>query len=474
VHCRDLQMHGVKKVVLRCRSIAQSILGLLPDLLESIVDADHGLTQGCFAKMKEWVTELRNEAQTMKTAYSSLIAEVQESLEQARSLQFDASSTPVTSTMLADNPTPSSSSASRHGHDSSSAPAPWSASTFEPARVSSLDGESLSSATPASPTFHSTGSPPATAAAQSSSALPGTASPMRSTVSPLPSLDPATRIRPERATALTEAVLSRSVGAAAEAAADAGDDMMDLILDPPSVIGNQDRFTNAWRTLHPSTPSVAPPVVGGPLRKQSTGVSEQTSSSYTAAGSPRSADIALQVKQGGPVSPRECLGWALNALHEVDVILTQAIDFWTSMELVTDVVARRKEHSETLLKFSTSSRMIAKATASLQDYSAFWQAFAYLCGTYAEAISTHTRDMYAWLAVTNEADFRRPLAIENDGVDTSSKFMSSHSIDSMIAESHTGRNAGPSGLDELFVGSRLGAPLSVGLGGGATQAFDRR
>lgn len=93
----------------------------------------------------------------------------------------------------------------------------------------------------------------------------------------------------------------------------------------------------------------------------------------------------------------KCLGCALMELRAVDTILTQAVDFWTSMELVVDVVVRRKEHSETLLRHSTSARMLARATSSLQEYAAFWQAFAVLCGRYAESLSSETREMYGWL-----------------------------------------------------------------------------
>jgi hypothetical protein len=89
---------------------------------------------------------------------------------------------------------------------------------------------------------------------------------------------------------------------------------------------------------------------------------------------------------GGGRGARTCLGCALADLRQVDLIFSKAVDFWGSMEFVVDVVVRRKEHSETLLRHSTSARMIAKATASLGDYMSFWQAFSLLCGRYADAL----------------------------------------------------------------------------------------
>ena len=112
----------------------------------------------------------------------------------------------------------------------------------------------------------------------------------------------------------------------------------------------------------------------------------------------------------------------------MDLIFSQAVTFWSSMEFVVDVLLRRKEHSEVLLRTSQSARMIAKATASLADYAAFWQAFALLCGRYAEALQPHAHPqplpgappspgaaaqqqaerapseagMYAWLSASDE------------------------------------------------------------------------
>jgi hypothetical protein len=89
-------------------------------------------------------------------------------------------------------------------------------------------------------------------------------------------------------------------------------------------------------------------------------------------------------------------------LRAVDGILVQAVDFWTSMELVLDVVVRRKEHSETLLRHSSSPRLQGRALATLGDYAAFWQAFAFLCGCYAEALGPETLAMYAWLTASED------------------------------------------------------------------------
>jgi hypothetical protein len=126
---------------------------------------------------------------------------------------------------------------------------------------------------------------------------------------------------------------------------------------------------------------------------------------------------------------RTCLGCALADLRQVDLIFSKAVDFWGSMEFVVDVVVRRKEHSETLLRHSTSARMIAKATASLGDYMSFWQAFSLLCGRYADALGSpgsggasggggggggsSVDGMYAWLGYSDAQLDAEELALEH-------------------------------------------------------------
>jgi hypothetical protein len=76
VAARELQ-HQVRKVAVRCRSLAQSILAIFPDLRDSIVDSDLSLTQSIFDRLRLWISELKAESQVMQRAYAGLIMEVQ-------------------------------------------------------------------------------------------------------------------------------------------------------------------------------------------------------------------------------------------------------------------------------------------------------------------------------------------------------------------------------------------------------------
>lgn len=96
--------------------------------------------------------------------------------------------------------------------------------------------------------------------------------------------------------------------------------------------------------------------------------------------------------------PTKCLGCALAELAAVDSLLMGAIEFWSSMELVIDVILRRKEHAETHLS-SASASAAFKALSKLSDFSAFWSAFALLCREYGDALdSDELSGIYSWLS----------------------------------------------------------------------------
>lgn len=527
VACRDLQLHSVRKVVLRCRSIAQSILGLLPDLMESIVESDTGLTQGCFERMREWVSELKTESHSMRTSYSSVIAEVQLSLEQARILRMDEHVHDFTSrAALPDVP-----AGEREGGTFEKVKATHS-SFVEPTRTPGatlLRAPFPSTPTPPSTPTHTLGgggggggmwmpsTPPLQSTAQSpagSEASNGINLPPSS----LPS-NHSSRMRPEHAAALTEAVLSHNLpptpAGTAASGRDGIDDMMELFLDTPHMLSNAPRFHRVLSDLGvqpPVTARLAASAGGGskgtegdiPMGEGHASTSGDPRGAFHGVGSadtPSSTSIpgaaptssygseGSHHDDGHSHSSHKCLGCALAELRRVDVILTEAIDFWTSMELVTDVVARRKEHSETLLKFSSSSRMIAKATASLKDYAVFWQAFAFLCGTYSDALAVHTKEMYAWLlapelvdAEYSDATRRHPLANVSGGSGMHADIPGSGSLDSLLAARDTGgfsRASAPSSraLDDFLAPTPVSSPRTAALNldlqaytGGATGA----
>ena len=57
---RDLQLR-VRFVFEKCKTLAVAIIGILPDLSESVDDGDAGLTRGIFGRLRQWVGELRGE-----------------------------------------------------------------------------------------------------------------------------------------------------------------------------------------------------------------------------------------------------------------------------------------------------------------------------------------------------------------------------------------------------------------------------
>jgi hypothetical protein len=74
------------------------------------------------------------------------------------------------------------------------------------------------------------------------------------------------------------------------------------------------------------------------------------------------------------------------------------VGFWAHMEIVIDLIVRRKEHSETLLAATVASQvMVLKTQASLTDYTTFWNVFAFLCDSYGKALMEQTEPMFAWL-----------------------------------------------------------------------------
>jgi hypothetical protein len=118
---------------------------------------------------------------------------------------------------------------------------------------------------------------------------------------------------------------------------------------------------------------------------------------------PPLGDASPAGSAGTPLSasppPQKCLGCALDDLMAVDSMLTGAVGFWAHMEIVIDLIVRRKEHSETLLAATVSSQaMVTKTQASLSDYDTFWNVFVFLCDSYGKALLEQTEPMFAWLS----------------------------------------------------------------------------
>jgi hypothetical protein len=136
--------------------------------------------------------------------------------------------------------------------------------------------------------------------------------------------------------------------------------------------------------------------------------------SFSPAPAPEAQPCVPAGGAGAPAPPPrarnvKCLGCALDDLMAVDSMLTDAVGFWAHMELVIDLVIRRKELSETLLSATSSSQaMVTKTQATLHDYNTFWQVFKFLCDTYGLALQEQTVPMFAWLNNRGDDGARAP------------------------------------------------------------------
>lgn len=442
------------KVTVRCRSLAQSILAIFPDLRDSIVDRDIALSQSIFDRLRSWISEVKVEAQRMQTTYAGLIMEVQMSVESARALL------PL--------PLHTHHHHAAHTHGAALAQPPLSGGHSAPAVQADARMLLAASERPMA------SEPPALAA------RPPDTTP---TSPPLPSRSSDSGNSPLLLTRPSPSPLPH-----------AGDELMEMLFDTPSVVGDDRRLQRILTRLGVSSEaghvvatrsSPAAAVIAAMQQVAGTGANGSGPSGFASVGGaagafvpsapvvghavPQSREPAVPTRDtvpalapafpatappaaaaapqlhlpwaayghgpvaGAPaqsISPKtakappeqsgadsmsrggdagslvtltstlgdggKCLGCALADLRRVDVILTSSVDFWTSMELVIDVAVRRKEHSETLLLHASSRRALAKATSSLQDYMAFWQAFHFLCGRYAEALQI--ADLYGWLS----------------------------------------------------------------------------
>ena len=485
VAMRDLQGR-VRTVMQRCRNLSQSILVILPDLTNSVLEGDVGLTQAIFGRMRQWVSELRNEAQSMQEQHSALILDVQMSLERAQAL-----------------------AALDHGHITA-----WN----EHNTANMLEG-------PDTGRSDDSNNPNNNNMRQDSINMENEGiTPISLVATPLSSIDGNTIPRMETNMSVGSPLsISSGTGIANDElnpgmTTDEGDAFLQLFLDPATVVtdgrklkriltsmGENIDELSAYTNKHTLSSTSPPPTTTiNSVRKSSvnstdmnhhhyhhepmnnksrTGSVGETGSTPLSGSLPNSPlrepihdhnlhrtmsptnvsslntnnnsttlvrgtnnnnssigrqifpdvhnhnnneyhnhnnhstalvndplsqaiqpssqiisqDVTTSASRTGNRSGA-CLACALQDLRQVDVILSQAVEFWASMELVIDVVVRRKEHSETLLAYSSSSRMMNKAITSLSEYQAFWQAFTYLCSRYEDSLSAETRNMYSWLS----------------------------------------------------------------------------
>ena len=93
-----------------------------------------------------------------------------------------------------------------------------------------------------------------------------------------------------------------------------------------------------------------------------------------------------QVGLGSPMAASR-LEDALSQLHQVDIILEQLSAFWANTELVLDVLTKKGQHVEQLIKFSQKPRLMARFKERLEEYKRFWEGVQTLCKNYISGAS---------------------------------------------------------------------------------------
>lgn len=459
------------KVTIRCRSLAQSILAIFPDLYDSIVDQDVPLSQSIFDRLRCWIGEVKVEAQRMQTTYAGLIMEVQMSVETARALlplslhthhhhvhtaAAAAAAPAITASAAALPAAPPAPPATATRTESSDThmllPAGDAPSGGAPVERTDVRGSagSRGGGAPASPPLSATtpdsGNSPLLLARPTSSTSPHAGDELMEMLFDTPSVVSDDRRLQRILTRLGVSSEAGHVVATRSSPASAVIAAMQQHGGGGSGGGGSSGFPGAllgapaaaWPAgpardtvpLHPSGPAppeqhlaraFVPPQSISPKAAAAVAAASELSTTRDAgsSGPPGGGSGFTEGAGGGASSDSDssgsslvplsvigdggkCLGCALADLRRVDVILSSSVEFWTSMELVIDVAVRRKEHSETLLLHASSRRALAKANSSLHDYMAFWQAFHFLCGRYAEALQL--ADLYAWLNAPDAAD----------------------------------------------------------------------
>lgn len=91
------------------------------------------------------------------------------------------------------------------------------------------------------------------------------------------------------------------------------------------------------------------------------------------------------------------LGSALEELRCIDSNLARALDFWASMDTVVDIISRRRDHTEVLLRHK-GPEFNETVTSKLEEYGRFWRSLSLVCQQFAGRILREAPRMYAFLA----------------------------------------------------------------------------
>jgi len=398
---RDLQRR-VRFVFEKCKTLAVAIIGILPDLSMSVDDGDVGLTRGIFARLRQWVNELRGEAQVLQKSYSEIIMDTHATLERAKSAPSAAA---LAQARAAAHAQAAAEDRVRAEAKAKAAEAQAAAAAAAAAATRLLGG--LAPAPPAAP------SSTEEARRETSDREHAFLSLFLDTTNAVADTQRLRRMLTALeagrsagagagggggagagagAAAAQKAGASAAASAAAGASASAGarrggaaggdggpgDVLAKAIDDEVSVYMRSLPSSPGGGLTSPTSPTSPPFSVGAP-------------------GAAPAPDAATSTAVTAAAMPPHPLSSVLEDMRNIDEMLLQFVSYWQAYEVVLGVIVRREEHAETLLTFATSARSKSKAMENLMAYEQFWHAFAFLCHRFSSVVEDESKDLYSWL-----------------------------------------------------------------------------
>eukprot|EP01138_Halocafeteria_seosinensis_P002850 gb/GECG01002911.1/.p1 GENE.gb/GECG01002911.1/~~gb/GECG01002911.1/.p1 ORF type:complete len:1327 (+),score=183.78 gb/GECG01002911.1/:1-3981(+) len=328
--CKQLE-NRIKHALTRFKHSADNILGVLDDLQLAVQNKDTNVAHELFGKLKDWLVTLKDEAISIRTEYQQTIWSVQSSLQRARIITDRAGRQALEhcgDTIEDDH------KEVRNEHGEHGAP------EEEESQHLPFDGEETTK--------------------EDDNSLAIVPSRQRH----------AEALRDLVRTALGPQHDCRNCNDLSACA------LLEVFLNTPFVAHDPEDVTRLFQRCY--------------------GLEEGTEDCKQTSDQPDHRPRAGMTELWRPSMPvqdqGERLQNALEELQSVDDLLSNCVDFWSSMELIVDVVVQRKEHSEVLLKHATTEPMIERAMERMSSYRGFWECFRSLCEKYADTLETNPTD----------------------------------------------------------------------------------
>eukprot|EP00916_Digyalum_oweni_P000643 GHVL01001255.1.p1 GENE.GHVL01001255.1~~GHVL01001255.1.p1 ORF type:complete len:400 (+),score=72.20 GHVL01001255.1:1076-2275(+) len=86
-----------------------------------------------------------------------------------------------------------------------------------------------------------------------------------------------------------------------------------------------------------------------------------------------------------------CLVTALHELKKIDPVMRNCSNFWASMDQKIDRLAKMKEHTEQLVKYTNNPRLRERFALRLSEFAAFWQHLGEICAKYVAEVNKTAR-----------------------------------------------------------------------------------